>query len=772
MSNTTAHRSGLLGGISRLWRRPAPPPPEPMDERVSVFLAALQEMSAKMKAAMPLSDLVAILAEQACLAIEADLALVRLLDGDEGGLVVQGVHGVAPHRVAGLLGAYSTVTDAFRALWPGSLATFDLRAGNPPLISPAEYTDLTELGAVHLLVLPLHYRGRLVGRIDLGRTVDVPFSVDDRAAATVLAGLLASAIHEATFRSDRERAEVLEASVSFQTSVEPLSSVNETFQTVVESVRGLVGSDRCYGLLWQEPKREYTPIAVSGADPDLIDILKTLVFSPITIPALAEAITTPDPIVIPQVERSSLLPPAIVNLLGMRSAIVVGLRGRQGRTLGVLLLDFAGERAISERDVAILGNVAGQASVILENAILYADVKRSSESLALVNEIGIELASLTDISNLFALVHHHVGSMIEAPRFLIGLLLPDGQSLEYRAVVDNTVIETPVVLPVGDGPLSFVVHAKRRILVNARHPRDTTDWFPPRPDIAPSESMMAVPLLVGHRVIGVLSAQTETRGAYDDHQLALLTTIGMQTGVAIENARLYTMVQQRGELRGYLLDQMISKHEAERKMLVDDIHNDTLQALATCLMRIEAISRRVSETPAEETQGELMAVRDSLAENIDRLRTLIFQIRPSTLDILGLEPALQEYFSQLEKETGIKAALDVELEHRLASERETEIYRIIQEAIDHIRVRDGVSRVVVRIRQRHDKVVVTIADDGRGLETGTLGEAPMPTATITGARVSLLTLKERAELAGGQIRMASRAGGGATIQILLPLRSA
>lgn len=773
MSETSARRPGLIGALSRLWKRSAVLP-EPADERISIFLAALQDISTKMKAEMPLPNLVAALAEQSCRAIGADVSLIRLVDREERGLIVQGVHGVAVHRVAGLLGSFSTVTEVFRSLWPGSLAAFDLRAGAPPLLTSAEYTELGELGAMHLLVLPLHHRGRLVGRLDLGRNLDVPFSVDDRAAATVLAGLLASAISEVAGHSERERFEVLEASFSFQKSVEPLSSVGETLQNVVESMRGLIGCDHCYGLLWQEPKREYTPMAVSGADSQLIDVLKTVVFSPAVIPALAEAISNPDPIAVPHAERSNLLPAAVARVLGIRTAVVVGLRGRQGRTLGVLLLDYTrSEGMFSERDLSIIGNVAGQASVILENAVLYEDVKRSSDSLRLVNEIGIELASLTDITNLFTLVHHHVSSVIEAPRFLIGLLLPDEQTLEYRYVVGPRVAEEPMVLPVGDGPLSFVVREQRRILVNARHPKDTTDWFPPASDVPPAESMMAVPLLVGHRVIGVMSTQSDARGVYAAHQLELLATIGMQTAVAIENARLYAMVQQRGELRGYLLDQMLSRQEAERKMLVDDIHNDTLQALATCLFRIELTSRRVTQIPPEETQKELLDVRDNLAENIDRLRHLIFQIRPSTLDILGLGPALQEYFAQLEKDTGIRTTLDVELEQRLSSDLETGIYRIIQEAIDHVRVRNGVTRIVIRIRQRHDKVVVTIADDGHALESSGLNEGTLVrTATISDAKVSLLTLKERAELAGGQIRMASRTGGGATIQILLPLRSA
>ena len=778
MSKDSAQRSGFIPSLVRRLRGGSTPARSAADDaRVTTFLAALQEVSAKMKADLPLPDLMAALAEQSVVALEADLALVRLTNLDGEGLVVSGVHGVAPHRVAGLLGSFSVVTEPFRALWPGSLAAFDLRGGKPPLMTSAEFNEMAELRIIHLLVLPLHHRGRLVGRLDLGRVEDVPFSVDDRAAGTVLAGLIASAVAGSPAGEDRERLAVLEASYEFQQSIQYLSTAAETLQSMVESIRGITGCDRCYGLLWQEPKREFTPVAVSGLESHLMDALKAALFSAARLPSLTEALAGPDPVVIEDAQRSPVLPAETSRALGIRSAILVPLRGREDRVLGALMLDYTRpDHRVTEQELIIVRNTAEQASVVLENALLYEDVKRTSESLALVNEIGLDLATLSDLDGLFRQLHHHVSSVIDAQRFCLGLLLPDGASLEYRYAVDQQLAPETVTVPLGHDPLSWVVKEQRRVVVNARHPKDRTVWFPPLPDVSTGQSMIAVPLRVGQRAIGVLSAQSDARGAYTHHDVNLLVTVGMQTAVAIENARLYMMVQQRGELRGYLLDQMLSRQEQERKMLVDDIHNDTLQGLASCLYRIDLTSRRVTEIPPEETRQELLGVRENLAENIDRLRRLIFQIRPSTLDILGLGPAIQEYFSQIEQETGIRATLDIEMADRLESEQETIVYRMVQEALEHVRQRPGVSRVVVRIREREGKVVITIADDGQAMEPTDLAEPVLIGAAVgnqqpSDARVNLLTLQERAALAGGQVRLASRNGGGSTIQIVLPQRS-
>ncbi|HET9015600.1 MAG TPA: GAF domain-containing protein [Thermomicrobiaceae bacterium] len=772
MSAETSQRSGIFGALTRLLRR-APTPAEPEQDQVVAYLAALQEMAARMKADVPKPELLATLAEQSALAIDCDVALIRLVEGDGRGLVVYGVHGVAIHRVAGLLGAFSPVTETFRTLWPGALAAFDLQAGVPPVLTMGEYTELTELDISQLLVLPLHHRGQLVGRLDLGRAQGPAFSIDDRAAATVLAGIVASAVSEPAGSAQSADTDILEASVAFQRAVERQSSVRETLQGIVEAVRGITESQRCYGLLWSEPRHAFVPSAVSGIEPHLLDALKTVVLAPATIPAVTHALTSGEPVLVEDAGQSELLPGGLARTLHIGAAIVTVLRDHQGHPLGALLLDYAGtDHEFGDREVKIVSNMALHASVVLENALLAQRARLSAERLALVNEIGVELASLADPAVLFERVYRRVASVIDAPRFCMGLLSPNEQDVEYRYAVGGQVAVQTVATRLGEDPLSWVLRSKRRTMASHRHAQDRSDWFPPVSDIAPSQSMIAIPMLVGQRAIGVMAAESEAPGAYSDAELELLATIGVQTAAAIENARLYGVVQERGELRGKMLDQVLNRQEAERKMLVDDIHNDTLQDLASSLFRIDLMSQRVPQVPAEETQKELQDVRDSLAENIDRLRRLIFQIRPSTLDILGLGPALQEYFGQLRDESGIQAMLDVELPSRLEGDLETAIYRIVQETIEHVREREGVSRIVVRIRQRQDKVVVTIADDGRGLDPSLLGEPSLAEVGGSGSKMSLLTLKERAELAGGQIRMASRVGGGATIQVLLPNRSA
>ena len=776
MSELPDRRPGWIDNFTRHWAQDdefAENRPESQ-----ALLPILQRMTTRIRSDSSLDDLLTSLAASACEAIECEVALIRNFDPERLKLKLQGFHGVPQHLLGDLPGELTNASEEFVELRPGALITFTpyrpLVLQNASDVIAAEFQEMQSLGALHILVLPLFHHGHLLGRLDLLRTRDERFSVHDGTLANVIGTLIAGAIYGFNQDDSGERyTRIIDDSFAFQQSIEPLANVGEMFQNVVEATRNIVTCDRCYGLLWAESRREFSPVAVSGAERTLVDRLKTLSFIPKAIPALDQILRDDEPLVIADAGNDKRLPAAVTNALKLNSTLIVPLRGRHRALIGVIMLDrSAPDSQFSERDLALMNIIGPHSAMMIENALLYEEVKRASDRLALVNDIGIELASLTNITSLFRQVQLHVASVLTANRFCIGLLLPDGASVEYHYSVDDVIAEHPVTLKLQNGPLARCMHEKKPVMINKRESRDKRDWFPPANDIAPSHSMLAAPIIVGNRAIGVISTQSDTQSSYTKHDLDLLTTVGAQTGVAIENARVYSLAQERGERRAYLLDQMITRQEAERKTIADDIHNDTLQTLASCLYSIDFISRRANQLSPEETQHELCTVRDNLAQNIDRLRHIIFQIRPSTLDILGLEPALREHAKYVQRESSIDISLAVNLPERLANDMETAVYRIVQETIHLVRPRHGVSHIVVRIRQKGASIIVTVADDGQNQGgNDAIGQAA-DRAAISESEFSLIALRERVELAGGQVKTASLPTGGSTLQIILPNRSA
>jgi signal transduction histidine kinase len=484
------------------------------------------------------------------------------------------------------------------------------------------------------------------------------------------------------------------------------------------------------------------------------------------VPAFDQMIHSGRPLVVNDAARSTLLPVSLVRALGMRAAMVVPLRGRRRQTIGVLLLDQSEEDVgFTDQHVTTMSGMARHLSMMLENAILFDEIRTASESMAVINEIAIQLAMLTDEESLFRQLHYQLASVLDASHLAMGLLTPNRRALDVRFAVESNVVPGTQRTPLGDDPLSLTALSGRVELIGTRPGGDHLAWHPGDYEADPAHSPLTVPIAVGRNVIGALMVRSAFRNAYGPRDVDLLTSVALHAGIAIENARLYRLVQSRGDRRAVVLDDVINRHEAERKELVDDIHDDTLQVLASCLYRLDRVYQAVEQPGQQDLAlAQLDAVRDSIAENVTRLRKRIFTLRPATLDRLGLEPSLRELVGGFGRDRGIDVELDVELPGRLTAEHEMVAYRVVQEALAHIVARGGASRLRVRLRQRAGAVSITIHDDG-GLERA---DGPLPSSEDDRSDITLLALIERAELAGGHMRVAHRAGGGSLMQITVP----
>jgi GAF domain-containing protein len=694
--------------------------------------------------------------------IDADIGLIRSLSQDGANFVVTAATGPAPLSIGGLIGSYSVIADDILESAPGSTITIDLRSEAQTARLPSnERWDFEHIGGRFLLIVPLFARGRLVGRLDLVRTGNGPFSMETRNQILPFGAYAATALLEQQHSRDSEESQVFQTVIRLHESVEQLADPETILQAVVELIVRDPGCARCYAMLWNTERAEFVPTAVAGLEPHLVDILKLISLSPQVVPAFDQMVHSSRPLVIADATKSTLLPASLVRALGIRAAMIVPLRGRRHQTTGVLLLDQNEEGVqFSDAQVSMMAGMAQHLSTLIENAILFDEIRGNSDSMSIINEIAIQMAMLTDEGSLFRQLYYQVASVLDAGRFGMALLTPDRRALDVRTAIDGIVSEGASRMPLGDDPLSSVAAGGRVELIGIRSGADTREWLPGVVPDEPPHSHLTVPITVGRNVIGALSIQSPFRNAYGPRDRELLSAVALHTGIAIENARLYRIVQSRGDRRAAVLDEVMQRQEIERKELVDDIHDHTLQTLAACLYRLDQAQSTVSLL--SEHEGALVQindVRESLSENIDRLRRRIFELRPATLDRLGLEPALRELLSDIAESHDLMADLDTDLPSRLAPESETLVYRLVQEALDHIVARDGVTTIDVSMREHGDNVMIAIHDDGSySTEPG----------TDELSDIGLLALIERADLAGGHLRVSRRAAGGSMIEITVP----
>src|SRR5512142_1085304 len=147
---------------------------------------------------------------------------------------------------------------------------------------------------------------------------------------------------------------------------------------------------------------------------------------------------------------------------------------------------------------------------------------------------------------------------------------------------------------------------------------------------------------------------------------------------------------------------------------------------------------------------------------LDNLHRLAMDLRPASLDHLGLVPALRQYVQLVGERQGLVTQFEaIGFDNgRLPSEVETALYRIVQEALTNVVKHAHASQADVLLQWQGERVVLVIEDGGVGFVTGE--DHP--------GRLGLLGMKERAEMLGGSLTIESRPGAGTTIAVNIPAK--
>jgi diguanylate cyclase (GGDEF)-like protein len=161
--------------------------------------------------------------------------------------------------------------------------------------------------------------------------------------------------------------------------------------------------------------------------------------------------------------------------------------------------------------------------------------------LATVHAIGREILATLDPQRIFEIVERECRKIFDVDFFFIGILDRDTSEIRiaYRASGEDAPTNTS--RPLSDGLAAWIVREKRALRIDDASAEEPALPFHPHMVHKDVRSVLAVPLLVGERVVGVLSLQSRRPRAYDEHQLSVLATIAQQAAVAVENAHHYTL---------------------------------------------------------------------------------------------------------------------------------------------------------------------------------------------------------------------------------------
>jgi two-component system sensor histidine kinase UhpB len=233
----------------------------------------------------------------------------------------------------------------------------------------------------------------------------------------------------------------------------------------------------------------------------------------------------------------------------------------------------------------------------------------------------------------------------------------------------------------------------------------------------------------------------------------------LQAFTATLNAMLDTLERDRQQLQA-LSVQVIDAQEAERKRIARELHDETAQTLTSLLVRLRILERAGDPADLRASTAEL---RELTLQALEEVRNMARELRPTTLDDLGLVAAAQSYTEHCAELLGFGVTFHAEsFTQRLAPHVELVLYRVIQEALTNVARHANAHHVEVWLAQEGARAVATIRDDGVGFDV----EAVLASKE---RGLGLFGMQERMALVGGRLQLSAWPGGGTLVRAEVPL---
>ena len=438
----------------------------------------------------------------------------------------------------------------------------------------------------------------------------------------------------------------------------------------------------------------------------------------------------------------------------MRSFLGVPILIRGEAWGNLYLTEKAGGEPFAPEDEEAVVVLADWAAIAIENARLYRDVaarreelERAVRGLRATAAIARAIGGETDLERILELVVKRGRALIEAHDVLI--MLREGDELVIVAGAGHVHVGDAARLPLAGSTAGQVLAEgrPRRIADAARELLIPPD----RLGLDDASTALLVPLVYRGQSLGVLAAfdRLEGDGAFTRDDEQLLEAFAAQAATAVATAKSVEADRRRRSL---------AATEAERHRWARELHDETLQALGGLKVLLSSAIR------LDDPEAMRAAMRDAtkqLAVDIESLRALIAELRPPALDQLGLAPALASLAQRTGAANDLEVRADVELpdERRLVPELETTVYRVVQESLTNVVKHARASSIDIGVRCADDAVEVSVADDGIGFNTDATADVGF----------GLVGMRERVELAGGELSVLRGAGAGTVVRARLPL---
>ncbi len=407
---------------------------------------------------------------------------------------------------------------------------------------------------------------------------------------------------------------------------------------------------------------------------------------------------------------------------------------------------------------------AAPAALALHNARLYQAETAARQFAETLSAAAQGLSQTLSLEHVINTLLDHLCTLL--PSDSAGVILLENEVYPvihtlrgYKKWVDHMDIPT---IPIGGDVITSSVirrlESARKSLVILNPVSDSAPV--PSDSVNPMciHSWLIMPIIASDKLIGWVELGRTEDEVFNPEHIRQAEALVFQATVALQNARLFEQIQSSRERMQSLAHKLVKIQENERYHIARELHDEAGQALSSLKINLRLLEQ---ESDCSQSVRKKLAEMKGMADSVlEELHRLAMDLRPATLDHLGLVAALAQHINHLNPEKLSVQFKAVGFERvRLVRDVEISLYRIVQETLTNV-IRHAHARTVGILLERvQNSVKLFIEDDGVGFSLDAVEQKD---------RLGLVGIRERAEMLGGSLTIESSPGKGTSIIVEVP----
>jgi len=421
--------------------------------------------------------------------------------------------------------------------------------------------------------------------------------------------------------------------------------------------------------------------------------------------------------------------------------------------------------------------------------ILSLQAEERREQLQALYQLALEIAELHDLQQVLDTALSYCLELTGSQFGFIGLNTPDGTAMDVVAIqgfqASSHFYDRFHLIPLRPNIFARVVLENQPVR-SADAMTDPSRIGQPRGH-PPVQAFLGVPLRSQGTPMGMIGVANRPDAYTDEHE-QLLMTYAAQVAIAIRNAQLYeelkaakadleqkvaarteeldrakeALALQAHQLR-LLLAQTVTIQERERARIAHNMHDGVNQLIIGAILEVKAARERLARRKAAHVEEALQRVRAVLGQVDSEIKRIIHDLRPPTLDALGLPSAIARYAERYQVFTGLSCQAQITGQpRRLDPETEIGLYRVMQEALQNATAHAHATQTWVHLAFSPESVSLEVGDNGQGFDL-------VQIMAQREGHLGIVGMNERAQNLGGFLSIETKPQAGARVILDVPM---